>query len=202
MTGKEWSLITILTLPLNLNRYNKVEIGLKSIYHLSGGWFSKYISQLITCGDEPDIQVAGCYSFSHKMEVYLNVLCSSMKDWIRRQVSCPKIITPQYGGTLPSHAKLSEKIIYPYSFSRAISQRFIHCLCTRSRDRWLLLRAPSNKVCANEHCKPAGGTPVVHTTAQSASVKILMIAEDDLRIGKPVINVPLTYRKIRLTNSQ
>jgi hypothetical protein len=78
MTGKSWCLITILTLPHNLNR-DKVEIGLKSIYHLSGGWFSKYISQLITCGDEPDIQVTGGYSFSHKMEVYFNVLCSSMK---------------------------------------------------------------------------------------------------------------------------
>ena len=38
--------------------------------------------------------------------------------------------------------------------------------------------------------------------AQSASVKILTLIEDDFQKYKPVLIVPLTYRKMRLTASQ
>jgi hypothetical protein len=42
------------------------------------------------------------------MEIDLNVLSPSMKDWIRRQVCSPKVIAPQNGRSLLYHAKFFE----------------------------------------------------------------------------------------------
>src|SRR4051812_43201929 len=54
--------------------------------------FCESICNLISGMHKPNVKLLLGNSFSHKVKVYLNMICSRMKNWISTQVSSTKVV--------------------------------------------------------------------------------------------------------------
>ena len=57
-------------------------------------WFCESICNLISRMHKPNLKLLLGNPFSHKVKVYLNVLCPGMKNWISREIGSTKVVTP------------------------------------------------------------------------------------------------------------
>jgi nucleoside-triphosphatase THEP1 len=83
---------------------------------------------------------------TNKMDVNLNVLCSSMLNWIRGHVDCGHIVTIDKCGRMERAMKLLKKLTEPTTLRNSMSHNAVLGFSTGSRDHSLALGRPRNQI--------------------------------------------------------
>ena len=99
---------------------NKVKIGTKTTKCELSSRLRKHVSQLIGGGDKPNIKGTQRNLLANKVEINLDMLCASMKNWIGRQVRGTNIVAPQDRRPGLVDTELLQHRLYPNGLGGAI----------------------------------------------------------------------------------
>ena len=92
--------------------------------------------------DVQNFELAKGNLLSHKMDVKLHMLRSSMVHWVFRQVNRGDIVTVDYRGLVDAHMKFVKQIPEPTALCDSVGHSSVLGLCARPGYRRLALRRP------------------------------------------------------------
>ncbi|CAL1400247.1 unnamed protein product [Linum trigynum] len=107
-------------------------------------WFGEQVRNLIIGGYVAHEQLTGSYTFADKVEVDLHVFAAGMENWICRNISCPKVVTPEFWRRCLWAANFREQGLYPNDFCSKSGESLVLSFSRGSGNRALLAGRPRN----------------------------------------------------------
>ena len=93
-----------------------------------------------------DASFAESHPVMNEVQVNLNMLSALMLGRVARKIRCVDIVTIHDSSTSRRKLEFMEKLTQPARLSHTVSNASVLSFCTRTRDGWLPLRRPRNKV--------------------------------------------------------
>uniref|UniRef100_A0A0A9A4J6 Uncharacterized protein n=1 Tax=Arundo donax TaxID=35708 RepID=A0A0A9A4J6_ARUDO len=102
---------------------------------------------------------------SDKMNVDLNVLRTTVLNWIGRHVHSTNVVTLDNCGRLEGNMKFLKKLAHPPTLSNSVGNRTILGFYNGPGDRGLTLRGQGNQIITKINTEPRRRVSIVRTTS-------------------------------------